>query len=206
MVLPHRRVPVADLTHAVILPVQRLDRGQSAKTTEILLRQDPDTTRRRGVGLLRFPELETLDAPRGGRVTRARRGAASSDDQHRGPGGHIVGRDTAKPLDGLARLAATNRRQLAREDDDLTVKREILGVGFFRRWLPHRSALSRRRRMHDATGNASRSITIALVFGRGIPPGGVASSVTARLAAPSSRLASRAPRSENRSGSFSARC
>ena len=56
-----------------------------------------------------------------------------------------------------------------------------------------------RRRLLQVLRRAPLSRHGVEVAGRGIPAGGVASSVTDRLSAPSSRLASRAPRSGNRS-------
>ena len=133
----------------MILAVQRLDRGQTAQPAEILFRQDPDAARRLGVGLFSLPKLE---APGGlaWRPTRTARCGARPDHQHRRTSRHVVDSDTAQTFHQLARLALAKRRQFARKDDDLTVKRGIEGVRFFGRWQPHRTACGRGQRIRDA--------------------------------------------------------
>ena len=159
VVLPDRRVPVANLTQTVILPVQRLDRRQPAEATEILLWQNADATRGGGIDLFRSLQFDTLSGPQRHGVVGARRCTARPDDQHCRASRHIAGRDATEPLDDLTRFAASDRRQLASENDDVTVKRGILGVGFVRGGLPHCSTL------------AARSDSPAAFDERGIPPG-----------------------------------
>ncbi len=117
VILAQRPIAREDVAHRVVLPLERVGRGDAGETAEVFLRQNPN--RRRAAARLRvqlFGPFELVRFLALGRRTES----FGADHQHRRLRVDVVGRRAAEPRHERARLFAAERAEFSCEDDELT--------------------------------------------------------------------------------------